>query len=160
MALLPADRFWEREQGDVYFGGLEGGPADLAQAMELFQGGAQQDPRLGMVNSLWRANTPQLSVDVDRERAQSLAVSLDIVPERGLAGLGDDRGTGPGHAAAGLVRSHHAGALGQATERLARAGMLAMMFTNAPHAMTASRNRGSRDAISSSVKPRRFQLFR
>jgi (2R)-3-sulfolactate dehydrogenase (NADP+) len=45
--------------------------------------------------------------------------------------------TETGIAAAGLVRSHHAGALGQATERLARAGMLAMMFTNAPHAMTA-----------------------
>ena len=42
-----------------------------------------------------------------------------------------------GIAAAGLVRSHHAGALGQATERLAKAGVLAMMFTNAPHAMTA-----------------------
>lgn len=42
-----------------------------------------------------------------------------------------------GIAAAGLVRSHHAGALGQATERLARAGMLAMMFTNAPQAMTS-----------------------
>ncbi len=42
-----------------------------------------------------------------------------------------------GIAAAGLVRSHHAGALGQATERLARAGMLGMMFTNAPQAMTS-----------------------
>ncbi len=42
-----------------------------------------------------------------------------------------------GIAAAGLVRSHHAGALGQAAERLANAGTLALMFANTPHAMTA-----------------------
>ncbi|CFX21794.1 (2R)-3-sulfolactate dehydrogenase (NADP(+)) [Candidatus Filomicrobium marinum] len=42
-----------------------------------------------------------------------------------------------GIAAAGFVRSHHAGALGQAVERLADAGMMAMMFANTPHAMTA-----------------------
>ncbi|MCA9118443.1 MAG: Ldh family oxidoreductase, partial [Planctomycetaceae bacterium] len=38
---------------------------------------------------------------------------------------------------AAFVRSHHAGALGQAVERIANAGMLAMMFTNAPSAMTS-----------------------
>jgi len=42
-----------------------------------------------------------------------------------------------GIAAAGFVRSHHAGALGQAAERLADAGILALMFANTPHAMTA-----------------------
>jgi (2R)-3-sulfolactate dehydrogenase (NADP+) len=42
-----------------------------------------------------------------------------------------------GIAAAGLVRSHHAGSLGQAAERLANSGLLAMMFANTPHAMTA-----------------------
>lgn len=42
-----------------------------------------------------------------------------------------------GIAAAGFVRSHHAGALGQAAERLASSGMLALMFANTPHAMTA-----------------------
>jgi len=42
-----------------------------------------------------------------------------------------------GIAAAGLVRSHHAGALAQVAERLAAAGMLALMFANTPHAMTA-----------------------
>ncbi len=55
----------------------EGGPADLAMAMETFRGSTQQDPRLGMVNSLWRANTPQLYVDVDRERAKALGIRLD-----------------------------------------------------------------------------------
>ncbi|MCH9806276.1 MAG: Ldh family oxidoreductase [Alphaproteobacteria bacterium] len=42
-----------------------------------------------------------------------------------------------GIAAAGLVRSHHAGALGQVGERLADSGMVAMIFANTPHAMTA-----------------------
>jgi len=42
-----------------------------------------------------------------------------------------------GIAAAGLVRSHHSGALGQVVERLARSGMVALMFANTPHAMTA-----------------------
>lgn len=42
-----------------------------------------------------------------------------------------------GVAACGFVRSHHAGALGQATERLAGDGMLALMFANTPQAMTA-----------------------
>ncbi len=28
---MPADRFWEREEGRVWFGGLQGGPADLAR---------------------------------------------------------------------------------------------------------------------------------
>ncbi|MEQ8824224.1 MAG: Ldh family oxidoreductase [Filomicrobium sp.] len=42
-----------------------------------------------------------------------------------------------GIAAAGFVRSHHAGALGQAVERLASSGILAMMFANAPQAMTS-----------------------
>lgn len=55
----------------------EGDAKALAQAMQAFQGGAQQDPRLGMVNSLWRPNTPQLFVDVDRQRAKSLGVDLN-----------------------------------------------------------------------------------
>ncbi len=42
-----------------------------------------------------------------------------------------------GIAAAGLVRSHHAGALGQVAERLANSGLVALMFANTPHAMTA-----------------------
>lgn len=42
-----------------------------------------------------------------------------------------------GIAAAGLFRSHHAGALGQVAERLADAGCLSLVFANAPQAMTA-----------------------
>ncbi|MDH5354549.1 MAG: multidrug efflux RND transporter permease subunit [Gammaproteobacteria bacterium] len=52
-------------------------PAKLADAMRAFQGAAQKDPRLGMVNSLWRPSTPQIFVDVNRERAKSLGIPID-----------------------------------------------------------------------------------
>ena len=52
-------------------------PAKLAAALKAFQGGAHQDPRLGMVNSLWRPATPQIFVNVDRERAKSLGVPIN-----------------------------------------------------------------------------------
>jgi multidrug efflux pump len=52
-------------------------PAKLAGAMRAFQDAAQKDPRLGMVNSLWRPATPQIYVDVNRERAKSLGVPID-----------------------------------------------------------------------------------
>lgn len=42
-----------------------------------------------------------------------------------------------GIAAAGFVRSHHAGVLGWHVERLAGQGLVAMAFANTPHAMTA-----------------------
>lgn len=42
-----------------------------------------------------------------------------------------------GIAAAGFVRSHHAGVLGWHMERLAEQGLLAIAFANTPHAMTA-----------------------
>ncbi|MEZ5851205.1 MAG: Ldh family oxidoreductase [Hyphomicrobiaceae bacterium] len=42
-----------------------------------------------------------------------------------------------GIAAAAVVRSHHAGALGLVVERLAEAGCLALMFANTPSAMAA-----------------------
>lgn len=55
----------------------DGGPKELAAAMGAFQGGAHQDPDLGMVNSLWRPSTPQLYVNVDRERAKALGIPLN-----------------------------------------------------------------------------------
>ena len=55
----------------------ESDPAKLAEAMRAFQAGVQKDPRLGMVNSLWRPATPQIFVDVDRERAKSLGVPIN-----------------------------------------------------------------------------------
>ncbi|MBU0654036.1 MAG: multidrug efflux RND transporter permease subunit [Gammaproteobacteria bacterium] len=55
----------------------DGGAKALAEAMQTFQGAVEQNPALGMVQSLWRSNTPQLFVDVDRERAKALGVPLD-----------------------------------------------------------------------------------
>jgi (2R)-3-sulfolactate dehydrogenase (NADP+) len=42
-----------------------------------------------------------------------------------------------GIVAAGLTRSHHAGALGLVVERIAEAGMLGLMTSNSPHAIAA-----------------------
>ncbi|MBL8115683.1 MAG: multidrug efflux RND transporter permease subunit [Acidobacteria bacterium] len=66
----------------------EGGPKALAGAMGAFLGAAQQDKSLGMINTLWRASTPQLFVDVDRERAKSLGVPLDEAFNTLAASLG------------------------------------------------------------------------
>ena len=55
----------------------EGDAADLSAAMQQFQGAARQNPQLGMINSLWRPSTPQIYVDVDRERAKSLGIPLN-----------------------------------------------------------------------------------
>jgi multidrug efflux pump len=55
----------------------EGGPKRLAEIAQAFQGRAAQNPRLAQVQSLWRANVPQLYVDVDRERAKAAGVPLD-----------------------------------------------------------------------------------
>lgn len=55
----------------------ESDPAKLAEAMRTFQGAARQDKRLGMINSLWRPATPQIFVDVNRERAKSLGIPID-----------------------------------------------------------------------------------
>jgi len=55
----------------------EGGAARMAQVMGQFLQKANSDPMLGGVQTLWRANAPQLYVDVDREKAKSLGVPLD-----------------------------------------------------------------------------------
>jgi (2R)-3-sulfolactate dehydrogenase (NADP+) len=49
-----------------------------------------------------------------------------------------------GVAAAGIARSHHAGALGLFTERLAGEGLVALMLANTPSAMAAA---GGRSAL-------------
>ena len=54
-----------------------GGPQQMAQALGAFLGAANQDPMLGGVQTLWRATVPQLSVDVDREKAKALGVPLE-----------------------------------------------------------------------------------
>ncbi|RZU46751.1 HAE1 family hydrophobic/amphiphilic exporter-1/multidrug efflux pump [Fluviicoccus keumensis] len=55
----------------------EGGPQKMAEVKDAFLGAAHQNPQLGMVNTLWRPNTPQLHVDVDREKAKALGVNID-----------------------------------------------------------------------------------
>jgi HAE1 family hydrophobic/amphiphilic exporter-1/multidrug efflux pump len=55
----------------------EGGPKRLAEVAQAFQMAASQDKNLSQVQTLWRANVPQLYVDVDREKAKALGVPLD-----------------------------------------------------------------------------------
>ena len=55
----------------------DGGPKKLAEVMQAFQMRASQDKKLSQVQTLWRANVPQLYVDVDREKAKALGVPLD-----------------------------------------------------------------------------------
>ncbi|MCR4346469.1 MAG: multidrug efflux RND transporter permease subunit [Sulfuricaulis sp.] len=55
----------------------EGGAARMAQVMGQFLQRANSDPMLGGVQTLWRANAPQLYVDVNREKAKALGVPLN-----------------------------------------------------------------------------------
>ena len=55
----------------------EGGPKRLAEVSQQLIGKLHQDPGFVMVSSLWRANVPQLNVDVDREKAKTLGVPID-----------------------------------------------------------------------------------
>jgi hydrophobe/amphiphile efflux-1 (HAE1) family protein len=62
--------FYVQNRGD-------GGAAKLAQGMYAMMGAAQQNPQLAGVQTLWRAQAPQLNVNVDREKAKALGVPLD-----------------------------------------------------------------------------------
>ena len=55
----------------------EGGAARLSEVTQQLLGAVQKDPMFGQVNTLWRANTPQLFVETDREKAKLAGVSLD-----------------------------------------------------------------------------------
>jgi HAE1 family hydrophobic/amphiphilic exporter-1/multidrug efflux pump len=55
----------------------EGGPQRTAEVLGQFLGAANANPMLGGVQTLWRAQVPQLYVDVDREKAKALGVSLE-----------------------------------------------------------------------------------
>jgi hydrophobe/amphiphile efflux-1 (HAE1) family protein len=66
----------------------DGGPARLAEVTEKFQAGVAQSKQLAGVQTLWRAATPQLSVDVDRARAKALGVPVDAVFETLASTLG------------------------------------------------------------------------
>lgn len=55
----------------------DGGPKKLAEVTQAFMARASQDKQLAYLQTLWRASSPQLYVDVDRERAATLGVTLD-----------------------------------------------------------------------------------
>ena len=57
----------------------EGGPAEMQQALQGLLGRLNSDPMLGGAQTLWRANVPQLFVDVDRDKAKALGVPIGEV---------------------------------------------------------------------------------
>ncbi|WP_374663228.1 efflux RND transporter permease subunit [Ramlibacter sp.] len=66
----------------------EGGPARLSEVTQQFQAAVMQSKQLAGVQTLWRAATPQLYVDVDRARAKALGVPVDAVFDTLAATLG------------------------------------------------------------------------
>jgi hydrophobe/amphiphile efflux-1 (HAE1) family protein len=66
----------------------EGGARRLADVKDQFLAAIAKDPQLGMVNTFWRPKSPQLYVDVDREKAKALGVPVDSVFDTLEASLG------------------------------------------------------------------------
>ncbi len=66
----------------------EGGPKRLSEVAQQFVGATAKDPMFGMVNTLWRANVPQIYLDTDREKAKTLGVPLDELYNTLAATLG------------------------------------------------------------------------
>jgi hydrophobe/amphiphile efflux-1 (HAE1) family protein len=58
---------------------LSGSPADLAAAARGLIFAANQNPALNAVFTTYTANTPQLYLDIDREKAQTLGLNLSDV---------------------------------------------------------------------------------
>lgn len=54
-----------------------GGPEKLQAAMQQFMGAAGQSPILGGVQTLWRPNTQQLKVEIDREQARAMGIPIN-----------------------------------------------------------------------------------
>ncbi len=55
----------------------EGGAQRLNEVSQQFIAKANADPLLMNIATFWRAGTPQLYVDVDREKAKALGISID-----------------------------------------------------------------------------------
>jgi hydrophobe/amphiphile efflux-1 (HAE1) family protein len=66
----------------------EGGAEKLAQAMYGIMGAAGQSKVLAGVQTLWRPSSPQLKVNVDREKAKALGIPLDAAFNTLAATLG------------------------------------------------------------------------
>jgi HAE1 family hydrophobic/amphiphilic exporter-1 len=54
-------------------------PDELAAAMRAMIVGANQDPALKRVFSTWATNNPQIFLDIDREKAQTLGVAVNDI---------------------------------------------------------------------------------
>src|SRR5213594_3620035 len=57
----------------------EGGAKRLDEVKNAFLARANRDPELAGAQTLWRATVPQLSVDVDREKAKTLGIPISDV---------------------------------------------------------------------------------
>jgi len=66
----------------------EGGSKKMAEVVGAFQAAASQSKILAGVQTLWRANSPQLYVDVDRNKAKALGVNIDDAFNTLAASLG------------------------------------------------------------------------
>lgn len=65
-----------------------GSPQDLASAVGSFVYAANQRPEIGQAYTTFRANVPQLFVDLDREKAKTLQVSVAEIFQTMQAQLG------------------------------------------------------------------------
>ena len=66
----------------------EGGAEKLVQAMYAIQGAAAQSSVLAGVQTLWRPASPQLKINVDRDKAKALGIPLDAAFNTLAATLG------------------------------------------------------------------------
>ncbi|MBI5278419.1 MAG: efflux RND transporter permease subunit [Burkholderiales bacterium] len=64
------------------------GPQALEQALGKVMGAAAKDPRLMGLMSGYQAQVPQLSVEIDRERAKAMGVPMNVLAESMQAYLG------------------------------------------------------------------------
>jgi len=67
----------------------DGGAKRLSEVTQAFLARANKDPQLAFTQTLWRATVPQLSVEVDREKAKTLGVPISDIYNALSATLGN-----------------------------------------------------------------------
>jgi hydrophobe/amphiphile efflux-1 (HAE1) family protein len=67
----------------------DGGAKRISEVTQAFLARVSKDPQLGFTQTLWRATVPQLSIDVDREKAKTLGVPISDVYNTLAATLGN-----------------------------------------------------------------------
>ena len=50
---------------------------ELAEAADKLPSGLENDPRFGRVRLSYQTTQPQLSIEIDRERASDLGINID-----------------------------------------------------------------------------------